>query len=233
MTFWNQFERGRLLVDASLWSADMTRFAAEIERVDAYVDLYHIDVSDGHYTPGLLFFPDLVAALRPLTRRPFHVHLITLQPALFIDDFIQAGADLVTIHIEAGQQALPALETIRSAGKAAGLSLGLDAPLGSLEIFLPLLDVVLMMATPIGIKGVEPSPNALPRLRAVRTLIEHAGLSDQVKVESDGGLRRHTVPHIYAAGAQVISPGSLIFKSPDLDETTRWLRNLDPQVEQR
>jgi ribulose-phosphate 3-epimerase len=126
MTFWDGFSGDRLLVDASLWSADFTRFREEIDRVDAYVDLYHIDVSDGHFVPGLIFFPDLVAALRPLTRRPFHVHIMSHHPLLFIDDFAEAGADLITIHIEVGPQAPAALDAIRRAGKAAGLSLGLD-----------------------------------------------------------------------------------------------------------
>jgi ribulose-phosphate 3-epimerase len=221
-----------LLVDASLWSTDFTQFAAEIERVNPYVDLYHIDVCDGHFVPGLIFFPDLVAALRPLTRHPFHVHIMSHQPALFINDFAQAGADIITIHAEVGPQAPAALDAIRKTGKAAGLSLGLDMNPESIVPYLEMVDVVLMMGTPMGIKGIEPSPYALPRLRCMRALIEQAGLSEQVRVEADGGLRAHTVPKIYAAGAQLISPGSLIFKSQDLDKTRRWLHDLKPQVEE-
>jgi ribulose-phosphate 3-epimerase len=231
MTFWDPFSKDRLLVDASLWSADFTRFRDEINRVDPYVDLYHIDVSDGHFVPGLIFFPDLVAALRPLTRRPFHVHLMSHRPLLFIDDFAQAGADLITIHIEVGPQAPAALDAVRKAGKAVGLSLGLDIQPQTLVPYLHMIDLVLMMNTPMGIKGIDPSPYALPRLRCMRTLIEEAGLSEQVRVEADGGLRIHTVPQIYAAGAQLISPGSLIFNSQDLAETARWLHGLDPQME--
>ncbi|MGE5222074.1 MAG: D-allulose-6-phosphate 3-epimerase, partial [Omnitrophica WOR_2 bacterium] len=92
------FPGERLLADASLWSADFTRLGDEIRRVDGYADLYHFDVSDAHFVPGLLFFPDLVAALRPLTRKPFHVHLMADNPLSLIDDFVNAGADRITIH---------------------------------------------------------------------------------------------------------------------------------------
>jgi ribulose-phosphate 3-epimerase len=230
MTFWSQFDRDRLLVDASLWSADFTRFAEEVERVDPYVDLYHIDVSDGHFVPGLIFFPDLVAALRRLTKRPFHVHIMSYQPMLFINDFAQAGADLITIHAEIGPQAPAVIDAIRKTGKAAGLSLGLDINPESIVPYLHMIDLVLMMGTPMGIKGIEPSPYAQSRLRCMRVLIEKAEFSEQVRIEADGGLRRHTVPLLYAAGAQLISPGSLIFGSPNLAETTRWLHQLDSKA---
>jgi ribulose-phosphate 3-epimerase len=231
MTFWSQFNRDRLLIDASLWSADFTRFAEEIERVDPYVDLYHIDVSDGHFVPGLIFFPDLVAALRQLTKRPFHVHIMSHHPMLFINDFAQAGADLITIHAEIGPQAPAAIDAIHKAGKAAGLSMGLDINPESIGPYLHMIDLVLMMSTPMGIKGIEPSPYAQSRLRCMRVLIEKAGYYEQVWVEADGGLRKHTVPQIYAAGAQLISPGSLIFGSPDLAETTRWLHQFNSKAE--
>jgi ribulose-phosphate 3-epimerase len=232
MTFWNKFPGERLLVDASLWSADFTQFAVEINRVDDYIDLYHIDVSDGHFVPGLIFFPDLVASLRPLTKRPFHVHIMSHEPLLFINDFAQAGADIITIHAESGPKAPAALDAIHKAGKAAGLSLGLDVAPESIVPYLDMVDVVLMMGTPMGIKGIEPSRYALNRLRCMRALIAEAGLNEQVRVEADGGLRTHTVPEIYAAGAQLISPGSLIFKSQDLDETRRWLHSLKPYSEE-
>ncbi len=101
--FWSRFPRNRLLLEASLWSADFTQLGAEIKRVDSYVDSYHIDVADAHFVRGLLFFPDLVAALRPLTKRPFNVHLMTDNPLSLIDDFAEAGADLMTVHVENGQ----------------------------------------------------------------------------------------------------------------------------------
>jgi len=91
MEFWQQFPNNRLLIEVSLWSADFTCFREDIRRIDPFADLYHIDVSDGHFVPGFLFFADLVAALRPLTAKNFHVHLMTTNPLAHIDDFIQAG----------------------------------------------------------------------------------------------------------------------------------------------
>src|SRR5688572_16957716 len=126
MSFWKDMPRSRLLVEASLWSADFTRFADEIRRVDPFTDLYHIDVADGHFTPGLLFFADLIAALRPLTKKPFHVHLMTTNPLAHIDDMVAAGADLITVHAENGPLVPAALSAARKAGAATGLALGLD-----------------------------------------------------------------------------------------------------------
>jgi len=226
MGFWEPFPVDRLLVEASLWSADFTRFGEEIRRVDAYADLYHIDVSDGHFVPGLLFFADLLAGLRPLTNRPFHVHLMVDNPLAFIPDFIQAGANLITVHAENGPLAFAALNMARQMGAACGLSLGLDVPPEQVLPFLDQIEVVLMMGTPMGVKGVEPSRLAALRIQRLRQVIEGEGYSGKVKIAADGGIRRHTVPELRAAGADLVIGGSLVFKSSDLEETFDWLHGL-------
>ena len=99
MSFWQDSPRDRLLADVSLWSADLACLGQEIMRVDPYVDLYHLDVSDAHFTPKLLLFPDLVAAVRPFTRRKFHVHLMVDRPQSLIDDFAETGADMISIQM--------------------------------------------------------------------------------------------------------------------------------------
>jgi ribulose-phosphate 3-epimerase len=215
-----------MLAEISLWSADFTRFAAEIERIDRYADLYHIDVSDGHFVPGFLFFADLVAALRPLTTKKFHVHLMTTNPIAHVDDFLQAGADLITVHAENGPLAPAALQKIRQCGAAAGLCLGLDVAPASIVPYLDLVDVVLMMGTPMGVKGVEPSRHAYQRVGEMRRLVAKAGLAGQVRVIADGGIRKHTVPLLRAAGADGVVMGSLAFKSPNLEETFTWVHSL-------
>lgn len=226
MGFWELFPVDRLLVEASLWSADFTRFGEEIRRVDAYADLYHIDVSDGYFVPGLLFFADLLAGLRPLTNRPFHVHLMVNNPLAFIPDFIQAGANLITVHAENGPLAFAALNMARQMGAAGGLSLGLDVPPEQVLPFLDQIEVVLMMGTPMGVKGVEPSRLAALRIQRLRQVIEGEGFSGKVKIAADGGIRRHTVPELRAAGADLVIGGSLVFKSNDLEETFDWLHGL-------
>lgn len=228
MDYWHKFPSSRLLVELSLWSADFTRLAEEIDRVDEYADLYHIDVSDGNFVPGFLFFADLVAALRPLTARPFHVHLMTVTPQSHIEAFVAAGADIITVHAENGSLAPASLTMIRDAGKAAGLALGLDVLPESVAPYLDLVDLVLMLGTPMGIKGVEPSRFAFDRARRMKQVIASAGLTDRVKLVADGGIRAHTIPLLRAAGVDGIVAGSVAFKSPDLRQTFDWLHHLDP-----
>lgn len=223
---WAHFPPSRLLVEASLWSADFTRFAEEIKRVDPFADMYHIDVSDGHFIPGFLFFADLVAALRPLTAKPFHVHLMATNPVNHVADFIEAGANIITVHAENGPLAPAAFAAVRRAGAAAGLAMGLDVQPETILPYLELVDLVLVMGTPLGVKGVKPSSYVYDRVRKVKSMVHQAGLEQQVKVFADGGIRENTVPTLRTCGADGIIAGSLIFKSPNLPETFQWLHNL-------
>jgi len=224
---WSQFPSSRLLVEISLWSADFTRFAEEIERVDTYADLYHIDVSDGHFVPGFLFFADLVAALRPLTKKPFHVHFMTTDPLNHVEDFIAAGADIITVHAENGPKAPAALDAARRAGVATGVALGLDVIPESIEPLLELVNLVLVMGTPMGVKGVKPSSFVYDRVHKIKSMVLKAGLEEQIKVFADGGIRDYTVPKLRGAGADGVIAGSLAFKSNNLDETFSWLHKLE------
>jgi ribulose-phosphate 3-epimerase len=223
---WKTLPSSRLLVEASLWSADFTHFADEVKRIDPYVDMYHIDVSDGHFVPGFLFFADLVAALRLLTKRPFHVHLMTTNPLNHVQDFVSAGADIITLHMENGPIVPAALDAARRAGVSTGLALGLDVHIDTIKPYLDLLNLVLIMGTPMGVKGVKPSPYVFDRVRQTKEMIHKAGLDEQVKVFADGGIRDNTVPSLRAAGADGVVAGSLAFKSPNLDETFKWLHGL-------
>ena len=230
MNFWRQMPSSRLLVEVSLWSADFTHFAEEIRRIDAYADLYHIDVSDGHFVPGFLFFADLVTALRPLTRRPFHVHLMTTNPLDHVADFVSAGANLITVHAENGPLVPAALEAARRAGAATGLALGLDILPETVKPYLDLVDLVLIMGTPMGVKGVKTSRYVFERVLQTKAMVRKAGLEEQVKVFVDGGIRENTVPNLRASGADGIIAGSLAFKSANLDETFNWLHGLDAEA---
>ncbi len=209
-----------LLADVSLWSADLANLAAEIERVDPFADSFHLDVADAHFVPGLLFFPDLVRALRPLTRRPFHVHLMVERPTTMIEDFIASGADVITVHAEVGEsEASEAIRLIRRAGCSAGLALRLDTPISAAEPYLDRIESLLLLGTRPGVKGQDLAPEACDRLASAP---RRAG----VRLIADGGIRAHTVPLLRRAGADVIVPGSLVFQSPNLEETFAWLRSL-------
>jgi ribulose-phosphate 3-epimerase len=226
MHLWSDFP-SHLACDASMWSADFTRLGDEIRRVDAYVDYYHFDVSDNHLTPGLLFFPDLIAGLRPLTQKPFHVHLMVDDPPGLIDEFVNAGADLISIQSENNARVAPSLAKIREAGCGTGLAFSLTAPPEEVLTHLKLLDLVVMMGTPLGVKGLEPSPLAYARIQKMRTLLRENGATARVKIEADGGIRQHTVPELRAAGADLVVMGSLLFTSSDLPQTFSWLHGLE------
>ncbi len=233
MGFWDSFANDRLLVDASLWSADLSCLRDEIRRVDNLVDLYHFDVSDAHFVPGLLFFPDLVAALRPLTRKRFHVHLMVTDPLSLIDDFAQAGADLITMHCDLGVPTKAAIDHILEIGKNAGLAFSVEAPVETALPFLDKIDLILLMGTPMGLKGQGLSEFACPRIQRLRTIIRENGFADKIKIEADGGIRAHTVSALRSAGADLVVAGSLVFKSDDLVKTFTWLHNLPSQLNQK
>ena len=226
MSLWHQLPTDRLLAEFSLWSADLTRLGEEVRRTESYADLYHIDVADAHFVPGLLFFPDLVAALRPLTTRPFHVHLMTDNPQVLIDDFVAAGADLITIHAELGPAVPAILQKIRDSHTKAGLALKVETPLDIVQPYLDQIDVLILMGTLLGVKGQDLSPVACPRIQTMRTLLDRHNTTHNIRIVADGGIRSHTVPSLRAAGAQSVVPGSLVFGSKDLEQTMVWLRSL-------
>lgn len=211
-----------LLLDVSLWSADLVNLASGIERISPYADSFHIDVADGHFAPTLLFFPDMVSAIRKCTRKPLHVHLMVTHPLDIVPSFIDAGADLITIHVENGRVA-ETLSAIRSAGLHAGLAIRLDTPVEALAPYGGTVDQVISLGTHIGIKGADLAPEACDRLRAIRRLF---GGAPGTKLYADGGIRRHSVPLLREAGADAIVPGSLIFQAEDQQAVYRWLKSL-------
>jgi ribulose-phosphate 3-epimerase len=211
----------RLLAELSVWSADLLRLASEVARVDAHADIYHVDVADGHFSPALLFFPDLVAALRRHTERPIHVHLMTADAILLdqVAQFADAGADLVSVHAENGNAAA-ALDLIEARGLAAGLVLQLHTPVAAAAAHLSRLRMLTLLGTRIGIKGQGLDEAAEPRLREARALVGGAS----VILAADGGIREHTVPGLRAAGADTVVMGSLAFNDPDLSGRIAWVR---------
>ncbi len=216
--------RERVLAEMSVWSADLVRLADDVARVDPYADLYHVDVSDGHFTPAMLFFPDLVARLRTLTSRPLHVHLMTA-PAIVADQigqFAEAGADLVTIHAELGDAVPGLLARIRERGLAAGLVLRLETPIGTVRPWLDRCDMLTLLGTAIGVKGQGLAPQATARLAEARALLRDSA----VLLAADGAIREQTVPQLYAAGADTVVMGSLAFGAADIAQRMSWLHGL-------
>ncbi|MCX7890398.1 MAG: ribulose-phosphate 3-epimerase [Rhodobacteraceae bacterium] len=225
----DRLPRDRLIAEVSVWSADLGRLAEDVARVDAHADLWHVDVCDGHFAPQLLIFPDLAAVLRRLTAKPLHVHLMVDGAILEaqIAQFAAAGADLISIHAEHGPDAVDrALDRIAGLGLAAGLVLTLDTPVADAAPWLDRADVLTLVGTRIGIKGVSPDETTYARLASARGLIDARGGDRRIVLAADGGIRESTVPRMRAAGAQTVVLGSLAFGADDLPARMRWLAGL-------
>ena len=212
-----------LKCSTSLWSADLGNLAAEIKRVEPYSERFHLDVADGHYTKTMLFFPDLVNALRPHTKVPFEVHLMTTEPLQWIEPFVEAGADGIIFCFDAAKDPGQVLRAIKAVGKKAGVSLLLSEPIELLEPHWQLLDIVTIVGTAMGIKGASMDRSVPDKIRRAREIIRRREL--KTEIEADGGIRRETVPLLHEAGADYIVPGSLMFKE-DPAAMRRWLANL-------
>ena len=212
-----------LKCSASLWSADLANLESEIKRVEPYTERFHIDVADGHYVKNLLFFPDQVKAIRKHTRLPFEVHLMTTEPADWIEPFCEAGVDGFILCLDSLTHPEQVLTLIRERGKQAGVSLLITEPLDALEPYWTLLDTVTILGTAMGIKGASMDTSVPGRIRRAREMISQRGL--KMEILADGGIRRETVPLIAAAGADYIVPGSLMFKE-DPATMRAWLASL-------
>jgi ribulose-phosphate 3-epimerase len=215
-----------LKASVSLWSADLGNLASEIRRVDPYADLYHLDVSDGTYaTSLLLFFPDLVKAIRGVTEKSFEAHLITQRPERWVEPFCTAGVNRILFYPETTASISGLIDLVGATDLGVGISLALETPVSAIEEYLERLEVVCVLGTGFGEKSVpdvaEVAYEKISQLAAVR---QRRGLG--FEIEADGAIRRHTVPRLRQCGADIVVPGSLMFQG-DVRETSRWLRSLD------
>lgn len=219
--------RTRLLAEFSTWSADLVNLERDLTRIEAVADLHHIDVADGRFTPGYLFFPDLVAAIANKTQVPIHVHLMVEADCVEAQmaQFIEAGASLISVHAENGAAGLRALEMAAQAGVMGGVVLRLETPVAEVQPFLDRVQMVTLLGTMIGVKGQSLAVNACARLQEAAALIAAAG-RPEIILAADGGIRETTVPLLRAAGAQTVVLGSLGFGDPDLAKRIGWLRGL-------
>jgi ribulose-phosphate 3-epimerase len=209
-----------LLLDISVWSADLANLESELRRLSPVADSFHFDACDGHFVPSLLFFPDLIARLRPLATVEFHLHLMATRPLDLLPAFLEAGVDRVTFPVETGKRVSQALDFVLERGKQAGLSIDLDTDLLQIKDHARRISRVLAMGTQMGIKGCDLDPRACPRIAELRCLYPN------IQVFADGGIREHTVPLLRQAGADGIVPGSLVCSAQNLEERVSWLRSL-------
>ncbi len=207
----------------SILSADFSRLGEDIQAVDrAGADYIHVDVMDGHFVPNITIGPLVVDALRKVTAKPLDVHLMIENPDLYITEFAEAGADIITVHQEAVPHLHRTIQLIKNLGKKAGVSLNPATPVETLDVILDELDLVLIMSVNPGFGGQAFIPSALDKISALRQRITQRGLATEIEV--DGGVKIDNIRQVVAAGADVLVAGSAVFNTDDYAATISALR---------
>ena len=214
----------------SILSADFARLADEICTVEkAGADVLHLDVMDGRFVPNFTFGPPVVAAIRKVTSLPLDAHLMVETPSRFLDDFIRAGVNRLSIHAEAEPHLDRTLNHIREAGVLAGIAINPGTPLSALEEILPIADFAIVMTVNPGFGGQSFIPSVLKKMDQLRELIVRNGY--RTRIEVDGGVCADNLLDILAAGAEIIVAGSAVFGSAmGVDMAIRQLRNIAADI---
>jgi ribulose-phosphate 3-epimerase len=196
----------------SILSADFSRLGEQVtEATAAGADYIHVDVMDGRFVPNITIGAPVVAALRRWTKLPLDVHLMIESPELYINQFAQVGADIITVHIEACPHIHRVVQMIKEAGKKAGVSLNPGTPLDTLDEILPAVDLVLVMTVNPGAGGQTFIESMLDKIARLRAILDKEGLPAELEV--DGGINAETAPKVVKAGARVLVAGAAIFNS--------------------
>ena len=214
---------GQVQIAPSILSADFSALGEQIAAVErGGADLIHVDVMDGHFVPNITIGPPVVRAIRRVASRPLDVHLMIEHPDRYIEAFVDAGADMVSVHVEAVPHLHRTICLIKKLGARAGAVLNPSTPAITLQDIAGELDYVLVMSVNPGFGGQTFIPRSESKVREVRALLDRVG--NGAPVEIDGGIDRNNVGRIVAAGARMIVAGSAIFHSPDPERATRELK---------
>lgn len=215
----------QLMIAPSILSADFSRLGAEVsEVVAAGADVVHIDVMDGHFVPNITIGPLVVAAVRKITTAPLDVHLMISHPDRYLEAFAEAGADWITVHVEACTHLNRTINAIKKLGKKAGAVLNPATPLTTLEYILPDLDLVMLMSVNPGFGGQKFIQSAIDKTRHLKEMIDKRGL--RVGIEIDGGVSPATIGEVARAGANIFVAGSAIFSQGDYSREIAELKRV-------
>src|SRR3712207_939937 len=212
-----------LKIAPSILAADYACFAAELARIEKTdAEYVHIDIMDGQFVPNISFGADVVASMRKHSKLVFDCHLMVVNPERYVEAFAQAGADIMTIHVESTLHSHGALQKIRAAGMKAGVVINPGTPVSAVQPLLSLVDQVLIMSVNPGFGGQAFIPDCLEKVAAIAKMREERGLSFDIEV--DGGVDDKTIRACYQAGANVFVAGSYLFKAADLAAQVQTLR---------
>ena len=216
-----------LLIAPSILAADFARLGEEVRAIDAAgADYIHIDVMDGHFVPNISFGTPIMESIRGVTKKPFDVHLMIAPVDPYLESFARAGADIITVHAEAGPHLDRSLQAIRALGKKAGVSLNPATPASVLKHVLDRLDLILVMSVNPGFGGQSFIPAMLEKISEVRDMV----VGRNIDIEVDGGITRHNAGDVVRAGANVLVAGSAIFKTKDYAAEIRAIRSAATSV---
>ena len=212
------------LIAPSILSADFARLGQEVAAVSAAgADWIHVDVMDGRFVPNITIGPLIVEALRPVTKKPLDVHLMIVQPENYVEDFAKAGADIISVQVEACPHLHRNLAQIKDLGKMAGAVLNPSTPLDTLEYCLELCDLVLIMSVNPGFGGQSFIDNQVKKISDLRRMCDEKGLDPWIEV--DGGVKGANAWKVIEAGANAIVSGSGVFNQPDYAAAIQGIRN--------